>query len=85
MNNPMEAKQPEQANQSGGSRSDAVSGSAADGKLTPAQIESWRNVLCGMFGPYALIMPESDIQKFKDRIESEANKPPNDAHERPAE
>lgn len=40
--------------------------------LTKQQIEAWRNVLTQMFGPYALIMPEREIYKFRDRLEREA-------------
>lgn len=39
--------------------------------LTPTQIENWRRVLCGMIGPYALIMPVEDIQKFRDKMQKD--------------
>ena len=41
----------------------------SDEKLTPAQVENWRNVLCNVIGPSALIMPESDIQACKDETQ----------------
>ena len=42
-------------------------------KLTPAQIENWRNVLFGMLGPYALIMSEDKIHQFRDKYQREAD------------
>ena len=33
-------------------------------KLTPEQIQNWRKVLVGMFGPYALLMPDAEVQEF---------------------
>lgn len=43
-------------------------------KLTPEQIKNWRNVLFGMIGSYALIMPEEDIEAFRARMQHEADK-----------
>lgn len=48
--------------------------------LTPEQIENWRTVLLGIVGPYALIMPVDDIQRYRDRMQEiaiklESNKP----------
>ena len=42
--------------------------------LTPEQIDNWRAVLCGMIGPYALIMPAEMVQVFKDKIQSQVDK-----------
>ena len=42
--------------------------------MTPEQIKNWRNILCGMLGPYALIMPEEDIIKMKDNFQKRVNK-----------
>lgn len=42
--------------------------------MTPEQIENWRRVLCGMFGPYALIMPIEDIYKMRDKFQGHINK-----------
>lgn len=42
-------------------------------KLTPEQIKNWRSVLYGMFGPYALIMPENQINQFRDKYQKEAD------------
>ena len=37
--------------------------------MTPEQIQNWRKVLVGMLGPYALIMPEADVEKFRDKFQ----------------
>jgi hypothetical protein len=42
-------------------------------KLTPKQIENWRRVLVGIIGPYALIMPEADIQAYRDKMQKMSN------------
>ena len=42
-------------------------------KITEKQIENWRSVLVGMIGPYALIMPKEDIQKFRDITQNKIN------------
>ena len=42
--------------------------------LTHEQIENWRAVLCGIIGPYALIMPDEKVQAFKDKIQSQVDK-----------
>lgn len=49
----------------------ASTGYANEGKLTPAQIANWRRVLLGIIGPYALLMPDNDIQAYRDKMESE--------------
>ena len=51
--------------------------SADGGKLTPAQLANWRNMLVGMIGPYALLMLESDIQAYKDEMQRAVGSPPN--------
>ena len=43
-------------------------------KLNPEQIDNWRKVLFGMIGPYALMMPAEDIQKYRDILQSRAEK-----------
>lgn len=44
--------------------------SEEDYKLTSDQIRHWRNALLLMgFGPYALIMPDEDIQRFRDNLQ----------------
>jgi hypothetical protein len=49
-------------------------------KLTPEQVKNWRDTLCGMIGPYALVMSEERINKMRDRFQaiadSEASKHP---------
>lgn len=39
-------------------------------KLTDEQIKNWREVLVGMIGPYALIMPKEEIQAFRDKTQN---------------
>ena len=41
----------------------------SDEKLTHEQIQNWRKVLCGMVGVYALIMPDSEVQAFRDKLQ----------------
>lgn len=45
--------------------------------LTPAQVENWRKTLCGMIGPYALIMPVSEVQKMRDHFQKIADESSN--------
>lgn len=40
--------------------------------MTADQITNWRNVLCGMLGPYALIMPEEQIIAIRDKLQKDA-------------
>ena len=47
-----------------------------EGKLTTEQIENWRNVLLGMIGPYALIMPVEQVQAMRDKFQEQANNLP---------
>jgi hypothetical protein len=44
--------------------------------LTPEQIKHWRDMLVGMFGPWAFIMPEEDIQRMREHLQSDL-----DSHE----
>lgn len=53
-----------------GSTGAVVSGDD-DGKLTPEQIQHWRDVLCTMFGPYALMMPNEQVQAVRDKYDRE--------------
>lgn len=41
--------------------------------LTPEQIENWRRILVGMLGPYALIMPASQIEAVRSRFQGMVN------------
>ena len=41
--------------------------------LTKEQITNWRKVLCGMIGPYAMIMPENEIQLMRDNFQGIAD------------
>ena len=45
-------------------------------KLTPEQIENWRKTLCGMLGPYALIMPDEEVQMMRDKMQSKVDEMP---------
>lgn len=38
-------------------------------ELTAEQIKNWRIAMVGMFGPYALIMPEDQIQRLRDNMQ----------------
>jgi hypothetical protein len=40
-----------------------------DGKLTPEQIANWRKVLPVMFGPFAPLMTDDEIQLLRDRLQ----------------
>ena len=37
--------------------------------LSPEQIENWRKALTEIVGPFALVMPESMVQEFRDLIQ----------------
>ena len=39
-------------------------------RLTFEQIKNWREVLCGMIGPYALMMPDEEVQRLRDKMQS---------------
>ncbi len=41
--------------------------------LTPEQIKNWRQVLFGMIGPYALIMPDAEVQLLRDRMQQQVD------------
>ena len=56
----------------------------SDEKLTPEQIENWRKVLCGMFGPYALIMTAEQIQLYRDKLQGGLTKDAPEAKPKPA-
>jgi len=43
-------------------------------KLTPEQIKNWRKILAGMLGPYALLMPDEEIQAIRDRMQARLDK-----------
>lgn len=49
--------------------------------LTPDQIKHWRLVLANMGVPMAMSMPDSWVQKFKDRIQDRITVLGGDAHE----
>jgi hypothetical protein len=41
--------------------------------LTPKQIENWRRVLCGTIGPYALMMPDAEVQRLRNSMQRRIN------------
>jgi len=43
-------------------------------ELTEKQIENWRKVIIGMVGPYALIMPKSEIIAFCNKMQENIDK-----------
>ena len=57
--------------------------SADSDKLTPEQIKNWRNVLLGMLGPYALLMPDEDVQKMRDNMQAHFSAPNTQGEARP--
>jgi len=42
-------------------------------KLSAKQIENWRDILCGIIGPYALIASDTEIQQMHDAFQKEIN------------
>lgn len=38
--------------------------------MTDEQIKNFRSVLCGMIGPYALLMTRDQIQMYRDRMQA---------------
>jgi len=38
-------------------------------KLNSEQIKNWRSVLATIIGPYALIMPEEEIEEFRNKLQ----------------
>lgn len=47
--------------------------------LTDEQIENWRKTLCGVLGPYALIMTREQIEAYADRMQKLAEQAAPDA------
>jgi hypothetical protein len=44
--------------------------------LTDEQIENWRRVMIGMFGPYALLVTREQIQAFRDNMQKHVDSEP---------
>ena len=42
-------------------------------KLSSEQIKNWRKVLVLTLGPYALIMPDEEVQRFRDKMQDESD------------
>jgi hypothetical protein len=51
-------------------------------QLTPEQIKNWREVLCGMIGPYGLMMPPEEVQRLRDTMQSRLESLPEKEKER---
>ena len=43
-------------------------------KLTSHQLKNWRNVLYGIIGSYALVAPDEEIQKIRDKLQEGLDK-----------
>ena len=41
--------------------------------MTPEQVKNWRRILFEQLGPWALIMPVSEIEAVRDRMQRLAN------------
>jgi hypothetical protein len=41
--------------------------------MTPEQIKNFREVLCGMIGPYALLMPDEQVIRMRDKFQERLN------------
>ena len=41
--------------------------------LTPEQIKNWRKILYQSMGPYALIMDEYEVQRYRDEMQEKIN------------
>ena len=38
-------------------------------KLSPEQIKNWRKILTLTLGPYALLMPDKEVQRHRDKMQ----------------
>jgi hypothetical protein len=45
-----------------------------ENKLTDEQVENWRKILAMTLGPYAYMMPKADVQKMRDKMQSQVDK-----------
>ena len=45
----------------------------SDHKMTPEQIDNWRKALSMTLGPYALLMPEEQIQALRNKFQNEVD------------
>jgi hypothetical protein len=41
--------------------------------MTDKQIQNWREVLVGMLGPYALLMPKEQVIALRDKMQAQAD------------
>ena len=42
-------------------------------QLTDEQVANWRRILCLSLGPYALIMPREEVQRWRDMMQDRVN------------
>ncbi len=42
-------------------------------KLSPEQISNWRKILTSSLGPYALVMPDEEVQRYRDFMQQRIN------------
>jgi hypothetical protein len=75
MNQNQTQSKPTDAEQESGKGLDETPCSADSDKLTPEQIKNWRNVLLGTVGPYALLMPDEDVQKMRVNMQAHFSEP----------
>jgi hypothetical protein len=47
----------------------------ATDKLTSGQIKNWRIMLFTIIGPYAYFMPDEEVQRYKDAMQSRLEAP----------
>jgi hypothetical protein len=43
-------------------------------RLTKEQLKNWRRTLVMTIGPYALIMPDEEVHKIRDRMQEDLNR-----------
>ena len=43
-------------------------------KLTPKQIQNWRNILLQQLGPMALLLTDKQVQAHKDKMQQKIDK-----------
>lgn len=42
-------------------------------RLTKEQLKNWRRTLAMTIGPYALIMPNEEVQEIRDKMQKDLN------------
>lgn len=49
--------------------------------LTQEQIKNWRTVLIGLVGPWALLMPDAEVQALRDEMQAQVLQDDIEKHE----